>query len=440
MGYLQDIIGGGDYKGVIGHLDELDGLYEQLIGLISIEEIDIDYIPNNTAIGRIEHFLDACDQRITQSELSESYLNVVRLIQNAFYDVFSENEFNFSDELMSLREWLFSIHRPRYLFELLYVHQRMMQLRYVLLMYDAGNGENALVSRYLFESGLQQHGVDQSRYIHLVFRERTYQLMCRRSSWHAQFFLRRRKQILPRIKWVDIQNLPTARTTELFEGVKLAHLAYRDHPKKGMLSTCLNPYKLSLANNVEIEGRFHLDYNLNGYIGTDGNGTIVLGFSGTEEDSRENWKTDVRQYFGYLDPVYVNAAQILDELWRDKSQSDDLKDATVKVYGHSLGGGLMQYSIGRLQVESVEGYGYNSAGLSKCNVKRIGSKDNLNILHLYRPRDIVFKLPFACQLGESVSCDTEEPNIKKAHKMESIRKAINPQFDTIAVIKGEMVG
>ena len=100
----------------------------------------------------------------------------------------------------------------------------------------------------------------------------------------------------------------------------------------------------------------------------------------------------------------------------------------------------MQYAIAKLQQDAVEGYGYNSAGLSKCNLRSVGSLVNLKILHLYRPCDIVFKAPFAYQLGESISCGTKEMNPKKAHGMDSIRKAVETKYDTIALIKGEKVG
>ena len=83
-----------------------------------------------------------------------------------------------------------------------------------------------------------------------------------------------------------------------------------------------------MTNNLCIEGRFHLDINLNGYVGLDGNGNVILGFSGTEKDSWDNWKTDARQYFGSLDPVYVNAAMILDALWQEKSKGHTKRNSS----------------------------------------------------------------------------------------------------------------
>lgn len=440
MGSLSEILGGGDYKSIIGHIDELDSIYQELLDLIPINEVNFDNEPDEDGIRHIRRFWDDCDERIKQSHLSDSYLSEVKLIQNALYDEFGDKKTWRDEGFAALAEWILEIDRPQYLFELLYVHQRMMQLRYILMMYDAGGDENATLARNLFEAGLLQHNVDQNRYMRLVFSDRHHNFMRRHSFWHAHFFLIRRQQQLPKIKWIDISSLTVERQAELFEGVKLAHLAYRDHPTKGVLSECLTPIKLCVTNNLCIEGRFHLDKNLNGYVGMDENGNVVLGFSGTEKDSWDNWKTDARQYFGYLDPVYVNAAKILDALWQEKCNSGELKDVEIKVYGHSLGGGLMQYAIAKLQQDDVEGYGYNSAGLSRCNTRRVGSKMNLKILHLYRPCDIVFKAPFAYQLGESISCGTKELNPQKAHGMESIRKAIDAKYDTIAFIKGERVG
>ncbi len=86
MGSLSEILGGGDYKSIIGHIDELDSIYQELLDLIPINEVNFDIEPDEDGIRHIRRFLDDCDERIKQSHLSDSYLSEVKLIQNALYD------------------------------------------------------------------------------------------------------------------------------------------------------------------------------------------------------------------------------------------------------------------------------------------------------------------------------------------------------------------
>ena len=49
MGSLSETLGGGDYKSIIGHIDELDSIYQELLDLIPINEVNFDI----TVFGRL---------------------------------------------------------------------------------------------------------------------------------------------------------------------------------------------------------------------------------------------------------------------------------------------------------------------------------------------------------------------------------------------------
>lgn len=164
---------------------------------------------------------------------------------------------------------------------------------------------------------------------------------------------------------------------------------------------------------------------MNGFIGVRGNKapTIVLAFSGTEFFSAKNWITNISQYFGHVDPVYLQAVGLLYSTRLGKSHRCIFKDATIEVYGHSLGGGLMQFSVACNRDKSVRGYGYNSAGIDLVNANYFVYGDIPTIWHLYRRYDYVFKIPGTVQLGKSVASLGIDPKLITAHFISSIRRS-----------------
>ena len=150
--------------------------------------------------------------------------------------------------------------------------------------------------------------------------------------------------------------------------------------------------------------------------------------------SSEFW-TNFKQYLGFLDVVYVTASGLLYQLWDDKLTKNGFQNAKIRVYGHSLGGGLMQFAVSALYKEKemsrneVFGYGYNSAGLSAKNVKRVFSAELKNICHLHLKGDIVFKTPFAYQLGKSINVGELSMLPLTAHSLDTIREC-NPDLET----------
>ena len=146
-----------------------------------------------------------------------------------------------------------------------------------------------------------------------------------------------------------------------------------------------------------------------------------MGFAGTEPSSPKNWWTDLRQFLGYLDPVYVQAVGLVNAVWMGKRHKAGFEDCPIIVSGHSLGGGLMQFAVASMNKDDITGYGYNSAGLSPKNVDRLDPIEFKGIFHLYQPNDVVFKLSSCKQLGKSVKLDKVVRSRCKAHCLDTMR-------------------
>ena len=207
---------------------------------------------------------------------------------------------------------------------------------------------------------------------------------------------------------------------------------------KGCPVEMLDSYEIHFPRygGKNIKGRFHLQGNMNGFIGTrrDKDNTIVVGFAGTELSSPKNWWTDLRQFLGYLDPVYVQAEGLVNAVWMGKQHKAGYEDSPIIVCGHSLGGGLMQYAVASLNKEDITGYGYNSAGLSPKNVNRLDPIEYDRIFHLYLPNDFVFKLSSCKQLGKSVKMDKVVTSRCKAHCLGTMRANLRTHKDDIATL------
>ena len=328
---------------------------------------------------------------------------------------------------------------------ILYIHQRITQLFDFIELYDNLTDKDIITRRFLFERGLKQLKIDKSGYLKKIFLTSDLFLSCNFYSRHVLYHLCFKSSFgIPRIDWVDDESEKKILQKELFKGVKYAELAYRKKRRKGSQATILEPYVMSFFPKPneqtckKIHGRFHLQRNFNGFIGyrkDKKTTTIILGYSGTEPKSLNNWWTNFKQYLGFLDVVYVTASGLLYQLWDDKLTKNGFQNAKIRVYGHSLGGGLMQFAVSALYKEKemsrneVFGYGYNSAGLSAKNVKRVFSAELKNICHLHLKGDIVFKTPFAYQLGKSINVGELSMLPLTAHSLDTIREC-NPDLET----------
>lgn len=177
---------------------------------------------------------------------------------------------------------------------------------------------------------------------------------------------------IPRIFWETNRKKKIHAMDTLLDGIKYADLAYTIPAKSVDIANgisadvYLERYKLDFKSKggIDICGKQHLPGNLNTYVAyrdEDINKAIYVGFAGTEDI--HNLITDLRQFFFGPDKIYTLALGIVQSVSDSRARRHKFKDFPINVYGHSLGGGLMQYSIANSTANNIFGYGYNSAGL-----------------------------------------------------------------------------
>ena len=247
--------------------------------------------------------------------------------------------------------------------------------------------------------------------------------------------------VKPRVWMTDSRQLATA-TDQLNDGIKFAQLAYgQSKIIKGYMTT-LHPYIIHFGHGIQgkqdADGFFHLQRNMNGYIAYTEEEVprIIFGLKGTKPSSLANWKTNFGQYFCGPNLPYLYAWGILDSILLGKSHRDGFKDSRVEVYGHSLGGGMMQYAVANHPSDIVSGYGYNSAGLGGKTIESMQHFNVSKITHLYLPYDFVFMIPWCFQLGWAVKI-TGSPviNLLKAHGLKEMQRRSGRYQHDVACIK-----
>lgn len=247
--------------------------------------------------------------------------------------------------------------------------------------------------------------------------------------------------IMPRMWMTDSRQLATA-TDQLNGGIKFALLAYgQSNIIKGNVTT-LHPYIIHFGHGIQgkqdTDGFFHLQRNMNGYIAYTEEEVprIIYGLTGTRPSSLANWKTNFGQYFCGPNLPYMYAWGILDSILLGKSHRVGFKDSRVEVYGHSLGGGMMQYAVANHPSDIVSGYGYNSAGLGKKTIKSMQHPNKNNIMHLYLPYDFVFMIPWSFQLGMAVKiAGSPVINLLKAHGLKEMKRRSGMYQNDVACIE-----
>lgn len=208
--------------------------------------------------------------------------------------------------------------------------------------------------------------------------------------------------------WIKEKNEKQMTREQLNAGMKYADLAYGQPIDLDYPAEILHPYlinfRCSPKDRQKSNGFFHFERNMKGFVAyTDEESPrIILGFAGTNPLSLENWKTDIGQFFCGPNLPYLCAYGMLNSILMGKSHRKNFKDSIVEVYGHSLGGGMMQFAVANNNSDMIRGYGYNSAGLGVNTISAMEYWNISNISHLYQPMDAVFMLPHTYQLGKAV--------------------------------------
>ena len=443
MGLLNDIFSNVVFSEIEPLFDEMEKAY-----LLLVEDYELNMpeeATNNGIYQRIEELLNRWDENIpSRSRDLDVYFelsrDIYRQIEESYVNKDGEQRQELIADLKPLREWIYTSNYHS-LGWVLYHSQRIDQLRRLTELYQKDAPKDILTLRHLFEQGLKRDRVDADRYLEYVYdvdesrNTGNYSILSFLSNGLPGEYIRYREE---NIKWVTDKREAKRIEELLARNIKYADLARRKHTTKGYPVEVLDSYEVHFPRygGKNIKGRFRLQRNMNGFIGSrrDKENTIVVGFAGTEPSSPKNWWTDLRQFLGYLDPVYVQAEGLVNAVWMGKQHKAGYEDSPIIVCGHSLGGGLMQYAVALLNKEDITGYGYNSAGLSPKNANRLDPIEYDRIFHLYLPNDFVFKLSSCKQLGKSVKMDKVVTSRCKAHCLGTMRANLRTHKDDIATL------
>lgn len=383
---------------------------------------------------------------MNDDEFTGQYMRRVRSFFRRVADIVVENNDHNRENAIIVHglisNWLESIEelaQPLGARGLFYLDYTVQQTRMLLELYQPDAREDELTQRHMFRMGLKCLKISDIDFLNNLFiiDSRFLRFITAPFGllYHDYWYYKRHTLI----NWIKKSHITDDIRDELFDGVQFAEMAYREKYINGSMKTKLKPYKIhyNKYNCKDIYGQFHLKRNFNGFVGfrniAHNKKEIIIGFSGTEFTSLNNWITNIAQYIGRLPfpipisvpiPIpYAQACGIVESIWKGTRHKRGFKDARIKVYGHSLGGGMMQYAVSNCSSDNIFGFGYNSAGLSFKNFKELESADK-PIFHLYNPCDVVFILPGSVQLGGSIKFDEKTPRPIKAHLLDSIKRKI----------------
>lgn len=135
----------------------------------------------------------------------------------------------------------------------------------------------------------------------------------------------------------------------------------------------------------------HAPASFHVWFGMEGDDTVLIGFAGTELTNLPTVRADIQQLVGYS-AFYRMAIGVVSLMLQHYPSHN------VRVIGHSLGGGLTQFSVAaniwRAQGR-LTGIGFNSAGLSSQACRSLESNLPLatcSISHYITPHDLVSRV------------------------------------------------
>lgn len=232
---------------------------------------------------------------------------------------------------------------------------------------------------------------------------------------------------------------PLFATVDQREGAVLSNYAYQEQPSinPDYSFTVSTLPQSSLPNYDPQTGFFSFGSNLHGALLNRSGQKIWLVFSGTkfsksfEQIPRmlSNVLTDMFQIMFTVDVSYLVAVGVIEKVLEENP------DKAIDVYGHSLGGGLMQFSVQALSAkygDRLRGYGYNSAGLSKLTLSLLNVNDlnkaSGNIEHIVLKKDIVSRVGSLIGINYCLK-ERKAKKLLTAHFIETvIRLLYNGQF------------
>lgn len=158
-----------NYKETESLYGQLDELFLSLISQIEIK------IPEEASTGdewsTLEKQLDVWDDKIAQDQDGEAYVNQAkRIYGSVLNNIFWErNDNGLLKSIHPLSIWIDRMNKPYSFVQLLYYHQRMTQLKYLIEMYHEQASRQTRTHRHLFEMGLMAVGVKDEQYFRIVY-------------------------------------------------------------------------------------------------------------------------------------------------------------------------------------------------------------------------------------------------------------------------------
>lgn len=158
--------------------DEISGLFDRLEQSYSAltEPINLE-IPEEASVeevmASIERHAVLWDRIIERNQAGREYLHLAQnIIQTIIgrWKRFWEEGLLYDEEVVEpLQKWLDELNTPYSFAYLLYVHQRLRQLRQMVELYQRQADMATITSRHLFEQGFALLHTDSRRYMRMVF-------------------------------------------------------------------------------------------------------------------------------------------------------------------------------------------------------------------------------------------------------------------------------
>lgn len=153
--------------------------------------------------------------------------------------------------------------------------------------------------------------------------------------------------------------------------------------------------------------------------------TVVLSFAGTEKalSNRKlhNVVTDIFQLYYGPETTYMAAVGLLKDVMTTV-------EGDIRVVGHSLGGGLMQYACVAINDSRVHGIGYNAAGLSSYSLKALKAfRINMMECNIKQIRSCT---DYISRMGRLIGKNVQfvDTNKNRSHSLDELILAMNGEL------------
>ena len=167
MKMLRTLFEGIEYDEVSGAFDGLEQTFSALVEPINLELLEI--ITENDVMTILKKNADEWDEIIRQSQEVENYITqtqgIYRQINSYWLKLLQADKVDIYDATELVQKWFNEMHRPDSFSCLLFIHQRMRQLRHLVELFQRRTDKKKVTNRHLFERGFALLDTDGIRYL-----------------------------------------------------------------------------------------------------------------------------------------------------------------------------------------------------------------------------------------------------------------------------------